>query len=155
MEDWLKCLIAFILGWIIARMMGEGFSVGGESDDELTRQCKGWPMEHDKYPDGNIRECRCSHLMAKFTEKECNSIGDRLQLWETEDGINLPADDIGALFCDAHANKDPNTLERCLKPCNQIQFESRCIDAKKPVGNNHEVESRCEWDMNNCVDKKV
>ena len=24
----LKCLIAFILGWIIARMMGHGFSVG-------------------------------------------------------------------------------------------------------------------------------
>ena len=29
MEDWLKYLVCFILGWIIARMMGEGFSVGG------------------------------------------------------------------------------------------------------------------------------
>ena len=29
MEDLLKYLIAFILGWIIARMTGEGFSVGG------------------------------------------------------------------------------------------------------------------------------
>ena len=28
MEDWLKYLVCFILGWIIARMMGEGFSVG-------------------------------------------------------------------------------------------------------------------------------
>ena len=30
MEDLLKYLIAFILGWIIARMIGDGFSVGGE-----------------------------------------------------------------------------------------------------------------------------
>ena len=29
MEDWLKYLVCFILGWIIARMIGEGFSVGG------------------------------------------------------------------------------------------------------------------------------
>ena len=28
MEDWLKYLVCFILGWIISRMMGEGFSVG-------------------------------------------------------------------------------------------------------------------------------
>lgn len=26
----LKCLIAFILGWLASRMMGNGFSVGGE-----------------------------------------------------------------------------------------------------------------------------
>ena len=30
MEDWMKYSIAFILGWIIARMMGEGFSVGAK-----------------------------------------------------------------------------------------------------------------------------
>lgn len=29
-DEMLYCLIAFILGWIIARMMGEGFSVGAE-----------------------------------------------------------------------------------------------------------------------------
>ena len=27
----LKCLIAFILGWLVSRMMGNGFSVGGEN----------------------------------------------------------------------------------------------------------------------------
>ena len=26
----LKCLIAFILGWLASRMMGNGFRVGGE-----------------------------------------------------------------------------------------------------------------------------
>ena len=36
MEDWLKYLIAFILGWIIARMMGEGFSVGGVDCSNLS-----------------------------------------------------------------------------------------------------------------------
>ena len=26
----LKCLIAFILGWIISRQMGNGFNIGGQ-----------------------------------------------------------------------------------------------------------------------------
>ena len=30
----LKCLIAFILGWIVCRMMGEGFSVGADEDSD-------------------------------------------------------------------------------------------------------------------------
>ena len=29
-DDMIKCLIAFILGWLIARMMGNGFSVGAD-----------------------------------------------------------------------------------------------------------------------------
>lgn len=29
----LKCLIAFILGWLLCRMMGNGFSVGASSTD--------------------------------------------------------------------------------------------------------------------------
>jgi len=29
----LKCLIAFILGWLASRMMGNGFSVGGTEDE--------------------------------------------------------------------------------------------------------------------------
>ncbi len=28
------CLIAFILGWLISRMMGNGFSVGGQNKKE-------------------------------------------------------------------------------------------------------------------------
>ena len=29
-DSMLKCLIAFILGWIILRMIGDGFRVGGD-----------------------------------------------------------------------------------------------------------------------------
>ena len=32
MDDVIKYVIAFILGWLISRMMGNGFSVGYESD---------------------------------------------------------------------------------------------------------------------------
>ena len=28
-DEMLKCLIAFILGWLVSRQMGNGFSVGG------------------------------------------------------------------------------------------------------------------------------
>ena len=44
-ELMLKCLIAFILGWLASRMMGNGFSVGiycgGKSkQDEADKYCK-------------------------------------------------------------------------------------------------------------------
>ena len=31
-ETMLKCLIAFILGWLVSRHMGNGFSIGGQRD---------------------------------------------------------------------------------------------------------------------------
>ena len=34
-ELMLKCLIAFVLGWIVSRHMGNGFSVGGTWYSEL------------------------------------------------------------------------------------------------------------------------
>lgn len=30
-EELLKCLIAFVLGWLVSRMMGDGFQVGGQN----------------------------------------------------------------------------------------------------------------------------
>lgn len=30
-ETMLKCLIAFVLGWLVSRMMGDGFQVGGQN----------------------------------------------------------------------------------------------------------------------------
>ena len=40
----LKCLIAFILGWLLSRMMGDGFSVGAtyspEISSEMEKKCK-------------------------------------------------------------------------------------------------------------------
>ena len=36
-DSMLKCLIAFILGWLASRMMGNGFSVGGE---DIISKCK-------------------------------------------------------------------------------------------------------------------
>ena len=49
----LKCLIAFILGWIISRMMGDGFSVGGVEDN-----CEA-PMLHLQYIDPDTGKCKC------------------------------------------------------------------------------------------------
>lgn len=34
----LKCLIAFILGWLFCKMMGNGFSVGGHSEIQKCTQ---------------------------------------------------------------------------------------------------------------------
>ena len=36
-DQMLKCLIAFILGWLASRMMGNGFSVGAWNSEE---ECK-------------------------------------------------------------------------------------------------------------------
>ena len=42
----LKCLIAFILGWLVSRMMGNGFSVSCESDDDI---CEDWENLINKF----------------------------------------------------------------------------------------------------------
>lgn len=34
-ELMLKCLIAFILGYFLCKMMGNGFSVGAQRDDHI------------------------------------------------------------------------------------------------------------------------
>ena len=38
-EELLKCLIAFVLGWLVSRMMGDGFQVGGKNkkDNNINR----------------------------------------------------------------------------------------------------------------------
>ena len=41
-NEMLYCLIAFILGWLIARMMGEGFSVGASSHESCVFNQKKW-----------------------------------------------------------------------------------------------------------------
>ena len=52
MEDWLKYLIAFILGLIIAHMMDEGFSVGGNEDPEYQDSRYPWFAT----PNGTIKD---------------------------------------------------------------------------------------------------
>ena len=54
----LKCLIAFILGWLLSRMMGDGFSVGGWSDKMwklFEQQCKYFEGP-DCYRDRNMSD---------------------------------------------------------------------------------------------------
>ena len=46
----LKCLIAFILGWLASRMMGNGFRVGGDFGDWFEDM---W----EKCPDGTDFPC--------------------------------------------------------------------------------------------------
>jgi len=44
MNNWVIYLVCFIIGWIIARMMGDGFNIGGENNcylDNYKNTCNG------------------------------------------------------------------------------------------------------------------
>ena len=47
-NEMLYCLVAFILGWLTSRMMGNGFSIGG--DKKLEGRCIPDPVVFDKMP---------------------------------------------------------------------------------------------------------
>jgi len=67
-DQMLYCLISFILGWIISRMMGDGFIVGGveEIEDPTSNQLEvyiGTPSDIlDKWLDHYIRGGRRKNL---------------------------------------------------------------------------------------------
>ena len=48
----LYCLIAFILGWLVSKMMGNGFSVGGQS--ETGREC----FDHKDNDGDGLKDCK-------------------------------------------------------------------------------------------------
>ena len=51
-DEMLMCLIAFVIGYLVARMMrGNGLSVGGQDDDQLypNIRCKDNPVENPVY----------------------------------------------------------------------------------------------------------
>ena len=67
-DEMLYCLIAFILGWLISRMMGDGFSVGG-----LT---SGYKFPDDYWlppPNKKIRNCYWED-MSTATDNNCEKI---------------------------------------------------------------------------------
>ena len=63
----LKCLIAFILGWLICRMMGNGFSVGGQVDLDICKSQLGVLHEYNEtnYPLSEMNlytKCAVDHI---------------------------------------------------------------------------------------------
>ena len=89
-NDMLYCLIAFILGWFVSRMMGDGFSVGaggGSPQDNLSgskctrdncviKDCNHWNLNDilgniDQYSDSNISECfwKCGYASNNCEEQ--------------------------------------------------------------------------------------
>ena len=68
-NEMLYCLIAFILGWLASRMMGNGFSVGAGRE-----QCK--PLDHRATVDqckaiGDDDERSCNMYRNKNSQQEC------------------------------------------------------------------------------------
>ena len=68
-NEMIYCLIAFILGWFVSRMMGNGFSVGGESMREEQRRIqrleKGYDICISKYPNSikdQVKNCNCKYI---------------------------------------------------------------------------------------------
>lgn len=72
----LKCLICFILGWFVCRMMGNGFSVGGtkipqKCFDFMENQCGNIKHKSDLY------STDCSNCLKDIDQipDECNQFG--------------------------------------------------------------------------------
>ena len=59
----LKCLIAFILGWLLCRMMGNGFSVGAQRSDIL-------------YFDDQCRTYKTKSNAVLHTDDDCENLYD-------------------------------------------------------------------------------
>ena len=69
----LKCLIAFILGWLVSRMMGNGFSVGGQVD---INTCKLQLLSKTQSKDPDINKyttCAYSNLNDNDITSICNN----------------------------------------------------------------------------------
>lgn len=116
MEDWLKYLVCFILGWIITLMMGEGYKNDNhhlqyihkylKKIEKIINNCK------VNYKDNNNDNYKCKKLMANVSEEECNLLGIYLKLWD---------ENYGSMFCTDYAtcgmpandNRDPITGSRC------------------------------------------
>ena len=70
----LMCLISFIIGWIVARMMGNGFQVGGQDDDvtceDLMPPCS-YCAEYTKTKEEGLSTKSCGII----EEENCNGSG--------------------------------------------------------------------------------
>ena len=79
----LKCLIAFILGWLLCRMMGNGFSVGASSTeprlDDLNKKIESLDNRLDDKIN-NIRRIQ-TNLMVSInkSDNQINSIQGQLK----------------------------------------------------------------------------
>ena len=65
-NDMIQCLIAFILGWLIARMMGNGFSVGAQVPKQYCRCPPG------QYWDTSMNNC----LFKRALVDTCANLGN-------------------------------------------------------------------------------
>ena len=71
----LYCLIAFILGWIVSRYAGNGFSVGGNIWDYIKHWPGGTPGDPNKLPGHDLPKNPCKDGWGKPDGAcVCNSI---------------------------------------------------------------------------------
>ena len=67
----LKCLIAFILGWLVSRHMGNGFSIGGDTncvldDDKFNTMAEKLGMDEGERA---IARCMSTHGCSTISPK--------------------------------------------------------------------------------------
>ena len=102
-DSMLKCLIAFILGWIVCRMMGNGFSVGGAELPPwwTSKEAHANSIPCYKGSDGSPQSCMLKlseNGNYHFNDEIASCEEDQQVLCQRECAINLPI--IGQQICD-------------------------------------------------------
>ena len=82
-DEMIKCLIAFILGWIMSRMMGNGFSVGAQKCVE--KKC----LDNEVKEDGagpNIGKTCCGYKFpaSLWAGVDCNRFDNNNSIYPKE-----------------------------------------------------------------------
>ena len=81
------CLIAFILGWLIARMTGEGFNVGGDTTATPTP-----PASCNADYQGTNSDCN------DFSENDCNTKSNGNCSWNENSNECIISEDYSNLM---------------------------------------------------------
>lgn len=126
-DQMLKCLIAFILGYLLCKMMGNGFSVGGA--EEPNNHCK---LRHDVCID------KCKLKKQKHRHKcrqKCKWDKDECRLNKKLDTVSV-GDEIGSQIEPSKTDIDtcgkkldsPNFLDGTLVPVTLSGSGTKCTD---------------------------
>ena len=177
----LKCLIAFILGWFVSRMMGNGFSVGGVPEgetkiciNECTRLCN-IRGDNDCFKNCS-NNCKADQYFYQLFNEEgkCNN-GDyyETQICKDPKGcatckecISYNLDHTQACWCKSNNNPghvtnelDPNTnCTTCKDPL--LEPSTDCTKCKNPEHKKFGNKCICNknrgdhYDLNDCTQCK-
>ena len=113
-NDMIQCLIAFILGWLIARMMGNGFSVGAQVPQQYCRCPPG------QYWDTLMNNC----LFIRTQVDTCANLGNDecVKSWEYPDGSRT------AYKCTMDDKHCVKASEQCRGDCLNGEDRTLCTD---------------------------